>query len=391
MIKLVSSFYCLQLWVGMTMASARNRNFLRRIVGDFLQPPTSRGPKEKDRRGRLVVVESADLEFASKCVQTVASVLEDKMHLRVSTAQWSKDRVAKFAEKVPGARRPRSFTDKYTRKDNPKGDIFIIQGDLTSADLADRDTMGFADQIVSEIRPALEAGTLVVVSHYWYQVVMRYRVRGLLSEPQEYDSHFFQARGGQHTDLVSSRFGFCPEPDLAIFIDVTPEAIVRRMMENQDQYEYLATALKHVRETAVGKEIDDPFADMEEHLPFNFVESGLDTTHQKHSFGVGRQGITDALRDYFRRTTAAFSDISKRALSRPNAIQVTATAPAKAADEILTAMKANRLADHAQFYQEIPAFYRKLSFALLVASLLCTIVSVLVELPRIAGSSRRIV
>jgi hypothetical protein len=170
----------LQLWIGMTMASPRNREFIKRIVQDFLHPPqvTASASSDSQQRGQLVVFEGPDNAFLTKCVDGVASILEDRFHLRVHKAVWSKDRVPKFLERTPGARRPRGFTDKYTRKDKyEKGDIFIVQPDLGAADLADRDTMAFAEQLVKDIRPALEAGSLVLVSHYWYNVLLRYKVR----------------------------------------------------------------------------------------------------------------------------------------------------------------------------------------------------------------------
>jgi hypothetical protein len=89
--------------------------------------------------------------------------------------------------------------------------------------------------------------------------------------------------------------------------------------------------------------------------------------------------------------TSGFSDITGKVIPKTGRVQLESTIPiGRAVGEVVLALQNGVISEPASFYQHIPKNHRLFSFVLLIGSLLCTILAVLIEIPRIGSSRGRI-
>jgi dTMP kinase len=159
-----------------------------------------------DRKGAFIVIEGLDGSGKSTQAKLLASKLK-KSHRAVYTAEPSHGKIGRFIRNriLYGETRPPT----------------AVEALLFAADRI--------EHVRNEVLPALEKGCLVVSDRYLYS------------------SLAYQGSAGLSLEWIQTINEYAMKPDLALFVDVSPETVISRLKRKKSVMENLETQ-RNVRE-----------------------------------------------------------------------------------------------------------------------------------------------
>lgn len=171
------------------------------------------GINPKQLTGRLIVIEGADGSGRSSQIELLRDYLENKGHATVNV----------------GLRRSTLVSDELNQA--KQGNVL---GEITRSLFYATD---FADQLENRIIPALRAGFIVLADRYIYTLMARDIVRGADRE------------------WVRSLYGIALEPDLVIYLRVSPANLVERNLRKSSLLDYWESGM----DLGLSRDIFDSF------------------------------------------------------------------------------------------------------------------------------------